>query len=100
MTALSGDDNNSTGSRSELDSLLKGQQKINDKIAQAIRKTEKRLMRAHFILGELILSDPELNERVRPLVESYLSKLGPKRQLVDHYTPNRDLLDRLRAMMR
>ena len=95
-----GETENSAVPSPELDALRRLQQRLNDGALQVISKSEKRLKRAHYLLGELLLTDPDLYSQVRPFLEGHLSRLGPARQVIDNYTSIRATLVEVRAMQR
>jgi len=78
--------------------LAQTQARLQDMAANETAKLEKRLQRAHFAVGEIILNDPELLALVAPKLEPHLEKLGSARKVVDEHTANRAELDELKRL--
>ena len=59
--------------------------RLADKTTSEISRLQKRRARAHFLVGELVLTNPEIWELIRPKLEPRLDELGSGRKAVDDY---------------
>jgi hypothetical protein len=64
----------------------KKQAKLDDDTSVSIGKLEKSISRAHFIVGELVLKNPELFALIKPEVDSHLDKESSAYNVVQEYT--------------
>ena len=69
----------------ELESIRHRLEKIRDDVAKRISDLEKSRSRARFVVGEIVLDDPELLALVSPHLARYLPKLGSARKVIDEY---------------
>jgi hypothetical protein len=60
--------------------------RLRDSIATKITGLERSLARAHFVVGKIMLSNPDLLIPVMPQLEPHLGKLGSARAAVDNYS--------------
>lgn len=70
------------------------------KVSQELTRAEKRLQRAHYLAGEIILRNRRDFASVFPLMEPYLHQLGSARAAVDEYEKNLSEVQRLRDLLK
>lgn len=74
--------------------------RLHDVTVGEVVHREKLRARAYYLVGEIVLSNPELLARVAPVLEPALAKLGPARKVVDGYSRTMDELAQFKALLR
>ena len=85
------DNNEDSAKRKPLTALEIQQQKqakLNDSTLASISKLEKSISRAHYVVGELIMRNPELFALVKLDLDRHLGKEGAAYKVVHDYAGN------------
>jgi len=72
--------------------------KIRDEIATKTSRIKKSRARARYLIGEIVLDNPDLHALVALHLEPHLAKLGSARKAVDDYPKTAAKLEELRAL--
>ena len=76
------------------------QAKLDDAASASITKLEKSIARAHFVVGELVLKNPDLLALVQPHIESRLQKESSAYKVVQEYAANVAQVAGLKELLR
>ena len=72
--------------------------KLRDEVSRKSAVLERSLARAHYLMGEIVLKNPEMYASVRPYLGPHLAKLGSARKVVDDYLETATKLERLKNL--
>jgi hypothetical protein len=74
--------------------------RIQDDVTKEISDGERAIARAHFLIGEVVMTSPALFALISPQLEPHLVKMGPKaRKPIDTYADTRAEIYRLRKLL-
>jgi hypothetical protein len=74
--------------------------RFRDKATSELDRLEKRVKRAHFVVGEIVLSNPEIWAAVKPIIEPRLKDLGPVGQTIEDYPKIVDQIKSIKTLLK
>lgn len=72
--------------------------KIHDQMAKREALLKKSQSRAHYSVGRIVMSEPDLKKLITPHLERHLDKMGSARKAVDDYDQTAAEISKLRAL--